>query len=46
MLHNDMAKRLFAIAVFECVREWKENNTMEDIIKSVAKKVRLNLTNN
>ena len=46
MLHNDMAKRLFAIAVFECVREWKENNTMEDIIESVAKKVRLNLTNN
>ena len=25
MLHNDMAKRLFAIAI-ECVREWEENN--------------------
>ena len=45
MLHNDMAKRLFAIAVFECVREWKENSTMQDIINNVANKARLNLTN-
>jgi hypothetical protein len=46
MLHNDMAKRLFAIAIFECVNEWKENNTMQNIINNVANKARLNLTNN
>tara|TARA_A200000159_G_scaffold83375_1_gene77088 strand:- start:2450 stop:3301 length:852 start_codon:yes stop_codon:yes gene_type:complete len=45
MLHNDMAKRLFAIAIFECVNEWKENNTMQDMINNVANKARLNLTN-
>jgi hypothetical protein len=41
-----MAKRLFAIAIFECVNEWKENNTMQDIINNVANKARLSLTNN
>ena len=46
MLHNDMAKRLFAIAIFECVNKWKENNTMQNIINNVANKARLNLTNN
>ena len=45
MLHNDMAKRLFAIAVFDAVKEWKENSTMQDIIKRVANKARLSLTN-
>ena len=45
MLHNDMAKRLFAIAVLDAVREWKENSTMQDIINRVANKARLSLTN-
>ena len=45
MLHNDMAKRLFAIAVLNTVREWEENSTMQNIIDRVANKARLNLTN-
>ena len=45
MLHNNMAKRLFAIAIFECVDRWEENNTMQNIINKVATKARLSLTN-